>query len=168
MKRMKTEWSAILICEIVFGLVGSIFTACGIIFGIFIDEIAASPNSRGDVYVLPVVFGTIGILLLAVFVTLLFVSMKQKKKRKRLIENGSSINACVTEVKQDLFVRVNLQHPYYVICEGINPYTGEKLTFRSANTLEDPAHLLGRYVRVFVDYQNPKNYYVELHRDYHE
>lgn len=164
MKNGKIEWSALLICEIVFGFIGAVFTVLGILFGIFIEELAASPNSQGNVYIMPWVFGSIGIVFLLVCAILLSVSVKRGNMRKHLIENGSCINACVIDVRQNLFVRINKRHPYYVICEGINPYTGETLTFRSADIMENPSYLLGRYLRVFVDYDNPENYYVEIHR----
>lgn len=163
MKKPLIEWSVLLICEIVFAAVGTIFTASGVLLGIFIDEIAASPNSRGNVYVLPWVFGGIGIVFLLVFSVMLFVSLRQMKQRDRLIESGSCINARVTEVRQDYAVRVNLRHPYYIICEAVNPCTGENMTFRSADIMEDPSHLLGRYLRVFLDYEKPKKYYVEIY-----
>lgn len=165
MKKINMDWSAILVCEIVFGFVGAIFAASGAVIGIFIDEIATSPDSGGNVYILPRVFGGISIVFLLVFATLFFITMNRKNKQKRLIENGSYINACVTEIKQDYFLRVNFRHPYYVICEGVNPYTGERLTFKSSNVLENPAQLSGQYLRVYLDYKNPKNYYVEINRN---
>lgn len=166
MKQTKIEWSALLICEIVFGFIGAVFTVLGIFFGIFIEELAASPNSQGNVYIIPWVFGCIGIVFLIVFATLLSVSAKRKNARKQLIENGRCINACVIDVRQDLFVRINNRHPYYVVCEAVNPYTGETLFFKSTDITENPSYLLGRYLRVFLDYENPENYYVELSRSY--
>ena len=166
MKKAKIEWSAALMCEILFAFDGILFTILGVIFEINIDQIAANPNSHGNVYILPWIFCAIGIASLLVFAILFFITTKRKKNRKQLIENGKYINAYVTEIKQDSFVRINNRHPYYVICEGVNPYTGEKLTFRSPNIMENPSHLIGRHLRVFIDYKNPKNYYVETSRNY--
>ena len=166
MKMGKIEWGAILICEIVFGALGAVFTALGVIFGMNIEAIAASPNSHGNVYIIPWVFCGVGFVCLLVFAALFFAAMKRKARRKQLIENGSCLYARVTEVKQDYFVQINTRHPYFVICEGRDPYTGETLTFRSSNVLEDPSHLLGQHLRVFIDHKNPKNYYVEINRNY--
>lgn len=166
MRNTNTEWSVILICEIVFAFVGIIFTSLGIIFAFFIDEIAASPNSYGDVYILPWIFCGLGISLLLVFVALFIISKKQKRSRNQLIKNGQYIYARVTDIKQDLYIRINRQHPFYLICEGVNPYSGEKLYFRSSNIMEYPSRLLGQNLRVFIDYNNPDNYFVEVYRKY--
>lgn len=161
-----SEWTAVKICAIVFGILGAVFAVLGTVFGIFIDEIAASPNSHGNVYVIPWVFGAIGAVFLIVFAVMLSVLIKRKNARKRMLENGRYINACVVEVKQNLLVKINRFHPWYVICEGTNPYTGEKMYFRSADVRENLSYLLGTQLRVFTDPENPKNYYVELHRNY--
>lgn len=166
MKKTKIEWNAILICEIVFGFIGAVFTFLGVVLNIFIADIAASPGSRGNVFILPWIFGAIGIAFLLVFAILFFITRKRMKIRGQLLENGDYIKACVTEVSQDVFVRVNNRHPYYLICEGVNPYTGERLTFKSGNLLKNPSHLLGRHLRVFIDYKKPENYYVEVERDF--
>lgn len=163
--KKKFEWNAARICEIVFGIDGVLFTAVGILCGLFIDEIAASPNSRGNVYILPWVFTALGIVFLLMTAVLLTLTAKRKQERRRLMESGRYINALVTEVSQNLYVQINHRHPYYVVCQGTDPYTGQQRTFRSADTTEDPSHLRGKYLRVFLDPQNPKKYYVELGRE---
>lgn len=166
---MKTiKWSAILICEITFAFIGIVFTAMGTIFGVFIDEIAANPNSHGNVYVIPWIFCTIGIAFLLTFAVLFIISKKKKNKLNKLIESNSYINATVTEINQNLYVKINNRHPYYVICEGINPYTGEKLSFKSSNIIEYPSYLTGKTLRVFLDFNNTKDYFVEINRNYEE
>lgn len=165
MIKRKIEWSALLICEIVFAAIGTVFTGIGILFALFIDRIAASPYSRGNVYVLPYVFCSLGIVFLLVFAVLFFVAKNQKSNQAYLVEHGIPINADVKEIKQNLWVRINNVHPYYVVCEGVHPYTGERLTFKSKNTLENPFHLLGRSVTVYVDFNRSENYYVAIDRD---
>ncbi len=162
MRKQRFEWTALVVCEIVFGILGIVFTTLGIVLGIFIDEIAASSYSRGDVYILPKIFGFIGIAFLIICIILFFISFKNRMERQRLIENGTYINACVTDVKQNYFIQINHRYPYYVVCEGTNPYTGETLIFKSANTMENPSDLLGKYLRVYIDYDNINKYYVEL------
>ncbi len=165
MKMKKIEWSAMLICEFVFGFDGVLFTVLGIIFGLKVDATAASPNSRGDVGLLPRIFCAVGILFMIIAAIMIFFSVKKKRIRSRLIESGRYINARVTEIGLDYSVRINGLNPYYVICEGKNPRTGEMISFRSADVTENPSYLLDQYLRVFVDFDDPRNYYVELERD---
>lgn len=165
MKHSKFEWSVLSICILVFGIVGTVFTILGGTFALHIDEIAASPNSRGDVRILPWVFGGMGICFLIVTVILVCVSVKSGRKRRRLLEEGYSIYAVVSEVQQNLLVRVNRRHPFYLLCTAANPRTGETMTFRSRDTMEDLSYLIGRSVRVFLDRNDYNNYYVEIHRE---
>ena len=166
MNKTKFEWSATLICEIVFGLIGTIFTGFGVGFFFVMRSMGESSDLGGVEWIFPLVFGGIGVAFLIVFGVLLYLSAKRKASRRRLIASGSFVNAQVTEIKRDHFVEINGRNPYYVICQGRNPYTGEMVSFRSGNITENPAPLSGQYRRVFVDFKNPETYYVELDRDY--
>lgn len=71
MKKTKFEWSGALIVMIVFGMIGTVFTAPGAVFTIFIEQIAASPGSRGNVYLMPWIFLSVSIVFLLIFAVLL-------------------------------------------------------------------------------------------------
>lgn len=166
MRTFQSDGIVLKIFALVFGIIGFVFSALGIAFGFFIDKIAASPNSHGDVYIIPWVFGFVGIVFLLAFAVMVFIMANRKTARRRLIEDGRFVNAAVAEVNRNLFVRINNRHPYFVVCEYEDPFTGEKRSFRSDDIMEDPSYLLGRQLRVFIDRENPKRYFVELNRRY--
>ena len=106
MNKTKFEWSATLICEIVFGLIGTIFTGFGVGFFFVMKGVGESSDLGGVEWIFPLVFGGIGVASLAATGVLLFHSIKRKQRRKQLIANDTFIHACVTAIKLDEFVEI--------------------------------------------------------------
>lgn len=162
MQNGNSTWGTLKICRIVFGGIGVMFSALGIIFALEIDTIAASPRSHGNISVLPWVFGGIGLLFLIVFAAMSILSAKWQRERSSLIDGGKYIIATVVEVRQNLLVKINRRHPSYVICEWEDPFSGQKQRFKSDDTLQDLSCLPGSRLRVYINSADPQKYYVEL------
>jgi len=162
LRNPNAEWNALRVCEIVLGAIGCVFSLTGAIIWYCMDDITASPGSRGDVRILPWVFLATGLTFLIVSVVLMYSSARRRRRRLELIESGMCINALVTEVLPDLSVRVNGRHPHYIMCKADDAYIGKNLTFKGPNSLRDLSGMTGQYVKVYIDRREPENYYVDM------
>lgn len=81
------------------------------------------------------------------------VLLKIKTKRE-----GTEIYATITDMKEDLSIRVNGIHPIYLVCEyedGTNKYE-----FRSESRMDFNDDVVGR--KILVYYIDRKQYYVDI------
>lgn len=149
-------------------ILGIIFTVLGAIFLIvtLIVAVAVLPNVTGaegeDLYILPIVFGSIGTPFLLVGIGfLIFVGVKDKKK-KELMQNGNLIYAMVTGGSEVFNVEVNGRHPWKLECKYEDPFSGEVYLYSSRNTFTDPYPYIGQQIAVYVDKNDPSKYYVDI------
>ena len=149
-------------------LLGIIFSILGAIFLIvaLIVTVAVLPNVTGaegeNLYILPIIFGSMGIIWLLVgggF--LIFVGAKDKKK-KDLMQNGNMVYAEVTGGSEVFNVEVNGRHPWKLECKYEDPFSGEIYLYSSRNMFVDPYPYIGQQIAVYVDRNDPSKYYVDI------
>jgi len=86
---------------------------------------------------------------------------RKRAMRERLIANGYYEMATIVAVEQNPFVRVNRHHPFHVICHIKRD--GVMHEYRSEGLYHYPIVNIGDTVPVYLDRQNGKNYYVDVH-----
>ena len=104
-----------------------------------------------------VVFGAVGIIPM-------LVSMKKNRKQKRLRQNGRVLHANVVSMDINRSYTVNGRHPYYLICEYRDEYSGKTYRFKSGNIWKEVVlnSLDDQYIDVYVDPQDFSQYAVDV------
>ncbi len=148
----------------VFYMVGGIFTGIGILFTL-IGVIVAVGSGRsflwsGGLFFL-LIFGGIGILFAVIGICFLIYASKQKKKKMLRLQNGHKIWATIEEWSVNRNVSMNGSHPIRLDCKYEDPYSGEVYLYRSGDFWGRRPDLVGLSIAVFVDPQDPQNYYVD-------
>lgn len=101
-------------------------------------------------------FGTIG------FVFLFYV-IRTAVKQKKLFKNGRHVVGTVTDVKEQLNVKINGRHPLIVECKVEDINTGETMLFASTGQNNNAFHSsIGMPVDIYYDPQNPKKNFVDV------
>ena len=149
-------------------LLGIIFTILGAVFlaVALIVAVAVLPNVTGaegeNLYILPIVFGSIGTPFLLVGIGFLIFVGKMDAKKKALMQNGNLIYAEVTGGSEVFNVQVNGRHPWKLECRYEDPFSGEIYLYSSRNTFTDPYPYIGQQIAVYVDKNDPSKYYVDI------
>ena len=91
----------------------------------------------------------------------LFVGIKGRKK-KALLQNGRVVEATVTGGQMNYSMSVNGRHPWKLECKYEDTYTGATYLYSSYNIWKDPFLYIGQIVKVYVDRENPRKYYVDV------
>lgn len=146
----------------IFGGVGAVFTIIGLIMTANIDALINSPNSSGDVRILPIVFTGMGLLFVAIGVPFIVIDIKKNIAIKKAIAAGYYIYAKVVEIRPNYNVRINGRHPYVLECQYEDPSTGAIHVFVSGSMMYAPEQLLDTDVKVWVDRNNYGIYKVDL------
>ena len=154
-RKSKTGLSALLIVGSIFTILGAVFLATGVIIYYALKE------EEGAILFL-LIFGGIGLLFFVLGVIFLIVELKKKLRNDKLLGAGNYVMAEVLEVTLNYNVAVNRRHPYIVRCRYQDMY-GNVHIFKSRDLLFDPTDLLkDRMVKVYVDGENYKHYYVDI------
>lgn len=170
---MKLKENVFFIIGLIFTLVGSIFVivGVGIALGFYLHGGTMVVNGVPQYYP-PGTMGLGSILFLSifggmgmVFVVLGIVFLIHVIKRIKIVEglrnNGVYVTARISAVERNLGVKVNNRHPYYVLCEYEDIYSGEIHVFRSDNIMNNPGDIVGTDITVYVDSSNWNQYYVD-------
>lgn len=117
-----------------------------------------------SLYLLPLIFGGLGVVLSAVGIPLLIVGIRKKRVRRRLLRDGTEVWAEISEVGVEFNVRINRRHPYVVRATWHDPRTGRTHHATSDYLTRDPGpDLRGRtHVRVQYDPENPDENVMDL------
>lgn len=91
----------------------------------------------------------------------LIVGIKSRKK-KDLLQNGRVVEATVTGGQMNYSMSVNGRHPWKLECKYEDTYTGATYLYSSYNIWKDPFLYMGQIVKVYVDRENPRKYYVDV------
>lgn len=154
-RKSKTGLSALLIVGSIFTILGAVFLATGVIIYYALKE------EEGAILFL-LIFGGIGLLFFVLGVIFLIVELKKKLRNDKLLGAGNYVMAEVLEVTLNYNVAVNRRHPYIVRCRYQDMY-GNVHIFKSRDLFFDPTDLLkDRMVKVYVDGENYKHYYVDI------
>lgn len=113
-------------------------------------------------WLLPTIFGAIGLVDLSVGTTLLLLRRRRKQEIARLLREGPRIDARVVAVEQDTKVRVNHKHPWVIRCEGTLPGEPAPRVFTSRHFWYDPSsRVAGRSLPVHYDPRDPARHVVD-------
>ena len=110
--------------------------------------------------VIPGVMGAI-FFLIGAGVTL--VPMLKKRQGEYLKEQGRAIETDFKSVRVNGAVFVNGRNPFRVLTQWKDPASSQVRVFESNDIWYDPTnHINSQRIRVFIDKNNPKKYYVDL------
>ena len=99
---------------------------------------------------------------LAIGLVFLVIKIRRKQRCNRLLQSGSYIMAEIAETKINYNVRINGKSPYVVECQYWD-MAGNVHIFKSRCLYFNPESLFkDRMVRVYVEGDNYKNYYVDI------
>lgn len=170
---MKLRGNVFFIVGIIFTIMGAIFTVVGIgiTMGFYIHGGTMTVNGVPTYYepgtmgmgaaLFLAIFGGIGLIFVALGIIFLVISIRRIKTIERLKNDGVYVNARISAVERNLSVKINNRHPYYVLCEYEDIYSGSIHEFRSDNILNNPGDVVGTNITVYVDNNNWDLYYVD-------
>jgi hypothetical protein len=123
-------------------------------------------NNFLTLWLTPLIFSGIGIVFILIgggFATSLFFIQQKERNDEYLKQYGTTIETELQDIQINRNLTVNRMHPYHIFTQWQNPNSSEILIFRSNNIWFDPSdYLQDRKITVFIDQNNPKNYYVDL------
>ena len=156
-KKAKVGMSATSIVGIVFTIIGVFFLILGIILGIGLrSEIGM------ESFAFLFAFGGMGLLFFTLGLVCLITLGNQKKNAQRLLDNGNYVVAEIFDISQNYNVSVANKHPFMVSCK-YETVDGTVHIFKSRYLYFNPEPLLkNNVVRVYVDNDNFKKYYVDI------
>lgn len=108
------------------------------------------------------ILAIVGAPFLIIGLVFVLVSAGKKKKKQNLLQNGRVVEAVVTGGQINYNVQVNRRHPWKLECKYEDTFTGATYLYSSNNIWEDPFLYIGQTVKVYVDRNNPKKYYVDV------
>lgn len=162
MNRLDTSSKVYLVC-------GGVFCAVGSLLLIFCGLMSANmdyiiENGKGDVRFLPLIFGAVGGISVAVGCAVWGWYLHSSRKRSRLFERGEYVIANITGFPADYTVTVNRRPTYRIECTYQDPKTGIVHVFQSSNIFFDPAHYVtAETVRVYTERNGDyRDYYVDV------
>lgn len=152
-KKAKVGISAMLIVAIVFMGIGISFLPIGI------AAYVANWNVEGDRTVFTLVFGGTGALFLSLGILFLVLTIRNKKRYNRLLQDGYYITTQVIAIDRNWNVTYGrCGHPF-VIKSSYVDYNGTVHIFKSRNITRYPgSELEGQMVKVYLDRNAPENY----------
>ena len=122
----------------------------------------ASINGFVSLWLLPLIFGGIGIVFCSVGLVPFAWYRHVQRRDDWLRANGRRIQADFDRVEVNTSLRVNGQCPWRIVCQWLDPMSNQMHVYRSHNLWYDPARFItGKTMEVIVDPDNPKRYVVE-------
>ena len=156
-KKAKVGVNAMSIVGLVFTIIGAIFLVLGIALGIGLRSELGMES-----FVFLFTFGGMGSLFFTLGLVFLITLGNQKKNAQRLLDNGNYVVAEIFDISQNYNVSVNGRHPFVVSCK-YEAVDGTVHIFKSRYLYFNPEPLLkNNVVRVYVDNDNFKKYYVDI------
>ncbi|SEW52193.1 DUF3592 domain-containing protein [Chitinophaga arvensicola] len=115
-------------------------------------------------YIGAMIAGGLGFVFGAIGLGYHLVRRRNSRRHAQLLQSGQLIQADFLSVEVNRFVHVNHRHPFYIRCEGKNPLTGRKSSFKSGFIWSDPTPYMALHKKldVYVDQQNDRRYYVDI------
>lgn len=153
-KKARIGQSALLIIGIIYTALGGTFVILGIALAALLRD--------SDAFMVGLIFAGIGAIFLILGIIFLIVELCKKKRSDALLASGHYILGEVVDIAANINVNVNGRYPYHIIVQYIDPH-GVRHIFRSPGLriFRDP-ELLGKKVKVYVENDNFKHYYVDV------
>ena len=153
-KKARIGQSALLIIGIIYTALGATLVILGVALAALLRD--------SDAFMVGLIFGGIGAIFLILGIIFLIVELCKKKRSDALLASGHYILGEVVDIAANINVNVNGRYPYHIIVQYIDPH-GVRHIFRSPGLriFRDP-ELLGKKVKVYVENDNFKHYYVDV------
>lgn len=120
-------------------------------------------NGFFSLWGLPLIFGGLGALFFAIGAGLSLVGALKARRTEYLKKHGTPIETEFQSVVLNQALSVNGRHPFRVLTQWLNPSTSKVHVFESNDLWFDPSdYITDKRIRVFIDRNNPKRYYVDL------
>lgn len=136
----------------------------------FLDmcRVADTSKEKGSELPIEVIIMLCGFGFLALLiVTLLVAYYKSMTRKGRVKKNATQYEGTIIEVRsyrpKNSYGHYSMRLKYYAYCELITQ-AGRRYLFKSDSVLEDISDLLGVPVGIYVNLDNPKEYYVDIER----
>lgn len=127
------------------------------------DPQKAQINEFFSLWAGSIILGGLGCLFLLVGAGLFLFPILKGRKNDSLREQGTPVETEFQSVSMNTAVSVNGNCPFQVVTQWKNPATSEIHVFKSDNLWYDPSpYIQNKRIRVFIDRNNPKRYYVDL------
>jgi hypothetical protein len=111
----------------------------------------------------PIILGGLGIVFFVIGAGIFLVPKLKDRKNDYLREQGTPIDTEFQSVAINSAISVNGNCPFQVVTQWKNTSTSQVHIFKSDNLWYDPSqYILNKRIRVFIDRNNPKKYYVDL------
>lgn len=110
-----------------------------------------------------IVFSILGVSFTVVAAVSFAVARFGRRKAERLMRDGTCYNGEIVRVYDNIFTQINRRHPIIVECL-YKDNQGKSYLVKSGNTWPDytPADKNGIKARVWVNPNNPRDYFVEV------
>lgn len=110
----------------------------------------------------PVVVCALGLIFGGIPIGILLTRARGRSRAHWLKQNGQRISTKLDRVEQVTSITVNGAHPYRIISQGQDPFSGEVRIFHSYNLWTDPSPFVAeRPIDVLIDPNNPKRYWLD-------
>lgn len=118
-------------------------------------------KSKSLSYLAAFIIGGVSLVFLLIGLIFAVCNRRTSLSTKRLKSTGKRVVADVISGKPINSISVNRKRPYVIDCSYQDEITGLTYLYRSNYIWEEPSALIGRQVSVYIDRNNPKQYYVD-------
>lgn len=156
-KKARFSWGALMIIGLVYTILGTVFAVLGIVLAVIFRQTEEA--------VIGLTFGGIGMLFLVLGIVFLALEIRKKRRADKLLEAGRYVWGEVVDCVPNFSVRINGRHPYMAMVQYVDA-AGTRHLFRSHASMKlRNAALCGRNVKVYVEDDSFRHYYVDLEEE---
>lgn len=156
----KTENLGERLLGIIFLILGSLMTLAALIAWVAAIRTNATLGEPAGVVAVTLTF--VGIPFFLVGLGFVIAVKVMDKKKNRLLQHGKKIYAEVTGSQIVYQVSVNGRHPNRLECRYTDEFTGDVFLYSSRDIFGDTYPYVGQQVAVYVNPDNPADYYVDV------
>lgn len=89
--------------------------------------------------------------------------MSSGSRHSRLIHEGKPLTATIVDVTLNKAIKINGRSPWRIVCQWLDPQSGQVHLFNSANFYYDPSpYIKDKKITVYVANNNIKKYHVDV------
>ena len=134
---------------------------------LYIDkENPEKAKTKSMVYVLPIVFISLGGVFAVVGIILLSINIRAKKRKENLKKTGEKIYAEIQGGFVETSYTLKGKHPYRLECVYYDNRSGQPVICTSDVVWESPDSYIGKQVAVYVDRKDRSRYVVDTDNIY--
>jgi len=123
------------------------------------DKIRISDGKKGGK---KVVFW--GFVLLSFNLFMVYTNRKRAKISNNFKTTGRKVEAQILKIDIDMETTVMNRHPYYILCEWVDPMSGRKYLHTIKYIWDEPMVLLAgrKTIDVYIDRNDPEKYFMDI------